>query len=217
MVFCGIDIGTSNTKGVLLDVDGGVLDRITISSQDQTAAQWYGHFRKVLDYFTANWPSAKEKIVCSITSQGGSFVLLDGSFKPIGKTYSWTGLAEQKIVQDLVESIGKERFYHITGCDANGWLMACKLKELALKDSCFAATVPDFIHSQIAGKLVTDITNAQITGLCDFEKASWSQEVLDWTGVKAESLASIAAKLEVLFEELETDWGKLSLVTSSHD
>ena len=44
MVFCGIDIGTTNTKAVLLDSDGNFLDTISFDTRlngIETAERWY--------------------------------------------------------------------------------------------------------------------------------------------------------------------------------
>jgi len=228
MVFCGIDIGTTNTKAVLLDSDGVLLDSLTISSQPdtdiigKTKILWYDHFTRVLNKFSAKGHFTNQKVVCSVTAQGGTFVLLNNKFEPISRAFSWTESAKKETAQDLAKRFGSQYYYHTTGWQPNEWLMVCKLRELAAeglisKDVQSIATVPDFIYSKMTGSTICDITNAQISGLCNFKKANWDAEILEWAGVKQELLPAIVEKLEVLFEDVKTPWADISFATGSHD
>jgi len=180
MIFCGIDIGTTNTKAVLIDSNDRLIDRVSIVAPqtDIEAVSWYEHFCGVFDYFASKNYFADNKVICSITAQGGSFVLLDEKFAPVSRAYSWTETANNDTARDMVGALGAEQYYHLTGWEPGSWLMACKLKDLVSKkqipeNTRYIATVPDSILSQLTGKFVTDITNAQLTGLCDFQKMGW--------------------------------------------
>jgi sugar (pentulose or hexulose) kinase len=226
MVFCGIDIGTTNTKAVVINSEGKVLDTASIAvgpdGSNTASPVWYEHCRFILGYFAFKGLFAGTKTICSITAQGGSFVLLDEKLRPVSRAYSWTENADYRMVEGLKESLGLRRYYHITGWNPSSWLIACKLKELISERNIsekirHVATVPDFIFSQIVGKPVTDITNAQITGLCDFKSSQWCDEILDWAGLKSEFLPPIIDKLSILFDDVKTEWGRISFTTSSHD
>ena len=58
MFFCGIDIGTTNSKGVMLDEDMQLLDRVSIpynlsGNRNRLSAKiWYEHFCKILESFS---------------------------------------------------------------------------------------------------------------------------------------------------------------------
>ena len=225
MVFIGIDIGTSSTKAVIINRDGQILDTVSISvklaERENRNIVWYDHFCRTLDYFKAKG-YFNNKVFCSITSQGGSFVFLDKTFTPVSRVYSWTENSHESIVNDLSENIGFKEYYHITGWEPDGWLMSCKLKELSNNGQIptakkYIATVADYIYAQLFGEFFTDITSAQITGLCDFQNRQWDEQILHWVGIEVESLPRIIGKAEVLYEEVSTTWGKISFVTSSHD
>lgn len=226
MIFCGLDIGTTNTKAVLIDSEGGLIDRanITVERSDASVetANWYEHFCGIFDHFSSKGHFADSKVICSITAQGGSFILLDEKFNPVSRAYSWTENTDENTVKDMINVLGNEQYYHKTGWEPSNWLMACKLKDIVSKkqipeNTKYVATVPDFIHSQIAGEFITDITNAQITGLCDFQKASWDEKILDWVGINKLYLPRIADNLSILFDDIHTKWGIISFATSSHD
>ena len=98
MIFCGIDIGTTNTKAVLIDSNGELIDRLGIAAGLTEAGvevvDWYEHFCDIFDYFASKGYITGNKVICSITAQGGSFVLLDEKFDPVSRSYSWTENAD---------------------------------------------------------------------------------------------------------------------------
>jgi sugar (pentulose or hexulose) kinase len=222
MIFCGIDIGTTNTKAVLIDSEGALIDRVSLDDELSKTTNWYEHFCFIFDYFASRGHFTHRKVVCSITTQGGSFILLDEKFNPVSRAYSWTETADDGIAEDMASTFGAERYYRMTGWEPLSWLMTCKLKNLVSRKQMpenmrYIATVSGFIHSKVAGEFITDITNAQITGLCDFQKSCWDEKILNWAGIDKSFLPKIADKLSILFEDVRTKWGKISFATSSHD
>ncbi len=217
MVFCGVDIGTTSTKAVALAPDGLVLDEMSLPAPATSGVYWYEHFRRVMDTFASKGRFAGEEIVCSVTGQGGSFVLTDESFGPVGAACSWTELAEETVVRDMIDTFGESGYYHLTGWPPHGWLAACKLKQRLGGAVRHVATVPDFIYAQLTGELSTDVTSAQITGLADFRRRQWSGDVLQWVGISERLLPPIGADLGIVRDGLRTSWGRLTLVTGSHD
>jgi sugar (pentulose or hexulose) kinase len=220
MVFCGIDIGTTHTKAVILNRDGLLLDTLRLIASTET--DWYEHFCRVLDYFSSQGHFLDKKIVCSVTGQGGSFVLLDDRYQPVSEPYCWTELAEETVVQDLIDTLGVRDIYQQTGWPPHGWLAACKLRQIVIQGAMsagarYVATVPDAIYARLTGHFVTDITSAQVTGLADFRQGNWSPAILAWVGISSKSLPVIETELKVLFDWIDTSWGRLTLVTGSHD
>jgi sugar (pentulose or hexulose) kinase len=222
MIFCGIDIGTTSTKAVALDRDGRVLDETALPAPATAETYWHEHFRRVLDIFSSGGRLRGEEIVCSVTGQGGSFVLTDERCRAVGGACRWTELADEPIVRDLVDTFGASEYYHLTGWPPHGWLAACKLRRRVEQkqvpgNARHVATVPDFVYAQLTGELHTDITSAQITGLADFQRAQWSSNVLHWAGLSEGLMPPIRANLGVIEDGLRTSWGRLTLVSGSHD
>lgn len=226
MVFCGIDIGTTSTKAIALDGDGQVIDKVTVSAsggpRDTAGVYWHDHFSRALDFFAAKSPFRSDEIICSVTGQGGSFVLTDDRCRPLGGACSWTVLADDAVVQDLADAFGQTAYYHLTGWPPHGWLAASKLRQMVEREQIppnarRVATVPDFVYAQMTGQMRTDITSAQITGWADFQKAQWSGDVLHWIGIHEELLPKIVQGPSILAERVRVPWGKITLVTGSHD
>jgi len=222
MIFCGIDIGTTSTKAVALDRDGRVLDETSLPAPATGQVYWHEHFCRVLSFFAHRGRFKGEEIACSVTGQGGSFVLIDDAFRPVGGACSWTELADESMVRDMVDSLGESGYYRLTGWPPHGWLAACKLRQRVERKQVpsnvrYVATVPDFVYAQLTGELCTDITSAQITGLADFQQKQWSNDIVGWAGVSDGLLPPIQSGLGVVKDGLHTDWGRLTLVSGSHD
>ncbi len=224
MIFCGVDIGTTSTKAVIVDREGQVLDDVALSAPagHATPVYWHEHFCCVMDHFAAQDRFRGEEVACSVTGQGGSFVLTDAEFQPVSAACNWTELAKETVVQSLIDTFGETAYYHLTGWPPHGWLAACKLKQMVQKEQVPAATrwiatVPDFIYAQLVGDIATDITSVQITGLADFQRLEWSRDVAAWIGIREELLPRMVPQLGIVAEGLRTAWGRMTLVTGSHD
>ncbi len=219
MLFCGIDFGTTNTKAVLTDDRMTLLDRVTLGvpSQPFSAQTWLDHFYKIFENFQSNGMIKGETVACGLTAQGGSFVLLDSKFIPVSPACSWMEMSRPGTVEDLISEFGEREYYQKTGWEPAAWLMACKLKERLTGETKFTATVPEFIHARLFGRLVGDITNAEITGMYDFTRKSWDEEILAWAGIREEQLPEVRTELEVLAEGVSVAGVKVTMVTSSHD
>jgi len=186
------------------------------------AQSWYENFVAALNHFSSSIDFRTEPVLCSVTAQGGSFVLVDQYLEPVSRAFSWTENASESVVDDLTAEFGKENFYHITGWEPDRWLAVCKLRQLQMQledpdDIRYVASVPDFVYAQLSGDMVTDTTSAQITGLADFKQSQWNSKILDWVKLGHGMLPVIENTVRVLHDNISTQWGRISLATGSHD
>ena len=226
-LFCGIDFGTTNTKAVLLDQEMSLLGRMTLPVKDfrSTGMEliWDVHLQEIMRFFKSEGLTNGNKVLGSIASQGGTFVFLDENFRPLIDPVSWLENADQDTVKAINGVLTSQEYYRMTGWEPHSWLAAFKIKELLkeneslLKNLKYVATIPEYIHAQLAGNFTADITNAQITGICDFNSGKWSSEILDWLGLSSESLPNISTCPEIIIEETDVSGVNVSLATSSHD
>jgi len=109
-----------------------------------------------------------------------------------------------------------------------GWypsigLMACKLKQLIESSpdktgqDSYVSSIPEFLHSRIAGKFITDITTAQMTGIADINTCDWNKEVLEWLHLKGDNFAPISCRPEQIGGDVSVAGNLISLTTSVHD
>ncbi len=218
MLYCGLDIGTTNTKAVVFDSKGALQ---ASCSKAAGGVDWFHNFSAVMDLVTAKVGKGPKAV--SISSQGGSFVFLDQDYKPISPFIIWTELAAAEYQHALGQLFGSVDYYRKTGWHPADWLAVCKIRQELEKNSelklryKYIATVPDFIHACLCCKFVTDITNAQITGLCDFQKAEYDEDILNWAGISCNNLAPVMKTMSIIADGIKTKWGDIILTTSSHD
>ena len=223
MLFCGLDIGTTNVKAVLIDDQGKLLAKTFLDAtpsagtKKPNSGNWNALCESSLDRLLEQITPTTADIYCSVTTQGGSFLILNHDFRPISPQFLWVDRADPPMAHKLTHTLGKQNFYQLTGWPSNDWLAIAKLSQMAIKPSDHIAFVPDYICSQLTGKLVTDITNAQITGLLDFQNGAWHSKLLNWANIQNRNLSPVIDKIQVLYENIKTRWGKLNWVTSSHD
>jgi len=227
MLFCGIDIGTTNTKAILVDCRGLVIGRMVVPQQERAdihridAQIWYQHFSAVMEKSCPHF--VNESVYVSLTTQGASFVLLDKNFEPVAPAWVWTGQAKPEMVNLLESDFIAKEYYTITGWQPLGFLMPCKLREYYERQANknkpyhYLVTVPDYIASQLTQSPVTDVTNAQMTGFFDIQSGIWRKDILDWAYCKVDAMSQIISDNNVIFEHIKTPWGKINLTTSSHD
>jgi gluconokinase len=222
MFFCGIDLGTTNTKAVLLSGEGEVLDsaQLVNHTEKNNSPAWIDCFLQILDKI--KMPESNEKIVCSFATQGGSFIFLDKTYRPLSEVCSWTELADKYETEKLREDFGTNSFYNHTGWPPDEWLACCKIRQMMKNKSPndrpeYIAFVPEFIHSQLCKKLVTDATNAQITGLFNFSSKSWNSQFCKWAKIETTQLAKVSIKPEIIAEGLVIENKNITLATSIHD
>jgi sugar (pentulose or hexulose) kinase len=223
MLYVGIDMGTSYTKAILLGNELELLEKASLPADcGSDAEQWYRHFTEVIEYFCARG-FVSDKLICSIAAQGGTFVLLDSGFTAVSRACSWTQKSSETVADEMVKAFGRIGYYRETGCVPSQWMMACKLREMVadpnnnLHRAKYVSTVPEFVHARLGGRFFTDITSAQITGMCDFRMGRWSRSICDWAGVGEKEFASIQEKSEIIIEDAKSSGRSLNITTSSHD
>jgi len=229
MRFCGIDIGTTNTKGVLMDRDFNLLGKIILPAclPDDgylvSCQSWCDSVGQVLDGFKCRDLIGNIKVVCGLATQGGSFVILDRQFQPLSPGFSWLGRCSEAMVDRIRSDFGSQTFYQKTGWAPDSWLMIGKVREWMERSGVASdrvrcvSTVPDYVCTQILGRPVTDVTNAQISGLYDIEAGRWWPEILNWAHLKVNQMSQVVNRPEVVADDVDISGVSVTLTTSLHD
>jgi len=234
-VYClGVDVGTTNCKALALDERGQIAARASVPMPPgdyPDAEGWLRGFRGAVRAVCEGLrgDSGALDLVCSITSQGGSFVPVDERFAPVQHAYCWTANARAETVQSMSRVLGSEECYRACGFLPSAWLAGGKMREFVASSAGerrwrYLAAVPEFIHARCGGPFLTDATNAQLTALYDFTRERWDEGMLRWAGLDESDLAAVVCDLRPLFECGLSDAlgggsaaGRIRFVTSSHD
>lgn len=209
----GIDIGTSGTKSALVGSDGKYLDSeyypySIISPQESRAEQdpedWWTGIVQTVRTLNARKRKTDRIVALSLSTQGGTLLLLDENFSPLGNAVSWLDKRSRETSHELEKRISAEQLYR--GC---GWSVTDGLafplifwfrqkNPAALKKARYCSSTIDFLNHRLAGRFTTDLSNLAMTQLLDLDKRSWSAQCLDIAGISENQLAEIVPSGNVI-------------------
>lgn len=157
----GIDVGSSNTKAVLAELDGASVRECAaaaVPTPDQVPAL-LAAVGEVVARVLAEAPASPEAI--GVASMAESGAALDSNGAPLTPILGWDGLHGAKHAQTLARRVGAERLFAHTGVRPSG--KAPLAVWLGLREQLpFAhwAGAADLVVHALSGSLVTDHTLA---------------------------------------------------------
>jgi xylulokinase len=203
----GLDVGTSTVKAVVVDVHG---QTVAIASRPQAT-----------DYPRPGWashdPAAVWDICCTVlreaiagvkqpdriaavavASMGEAGVTLDRAGQPTGPIIAWFDRRTVAQTDRFAAAIDDDALFAITGTVLQPIMTAPKLMWLAETEPDMWQRTDRFLNvsAWIAHKLgaepAQDYSLASRTGLFDLESRTWSQRLLDISGLDASLFGQLA-------------------------
>lgn len=208
----GIDIGTTNVKAVLFDVQGNIA---SIAKQPyptshphpgwalQEPADWYhGVLEAVKTLFLQTRIDPGEILCAGLTGHIRTVAFLDQDFQKVYPGIVWSDTRSDKIAQRLNEEM--EGFLvEMTGNRAATNFSLPQI--LWLRESCpelwertaYFSTPKDYVIRKLTGNFVSDASNQAGSLLLDIRMKQWSGEVLKRFGLKESSLPQIKRSVDI--------------------
>ncbi len=222
------DLGTTGNKASLYDCDGQVL-----------ASSFYGYG---LELPRVNWveqnPEDWWKAVCVSTQQllstarvqprdvacvafSGQMmgcVVLDRQARPLRNALIWADMRATAEAQAIIDGVGMERAYRITGHRASSSYSGAKILWVRnnepdiFRQAYKFVHAKDFIVARLTGNFVTDYSDASGMNLYDLSNGDWSDEILDAVGLDRDMLPELHASIDVVGEVTGGIAGEVGLV-----
>jgi len=202
----GIDVGTTGTKSSLFTLDGNLIDLEYRSYPifypregwaEQKADDWWNALVETVNIIISRNNCSRDVLSMCVSTQGGSLVLLDDSFKPICNAVTWMDTRAGEISDKLTEEISVKELYHLCGWPIvdglnfpNIFWFREKRPGLFKKARYFSSTV-DYINQLLTGRFAIDYTNLSIDGFFDIKKRDFSERVIGIAGITKDNLAEI--------------------------
>ena len=210
--FIGIDVGTSATKSVLFDETGKIIfsnssEYELIQPQNgwvqQRPNDWKNATVETLKSI-AQKVSVDEIKGIGVSGQMHGLVVLDENNNVLYDSIIWCDQRTEKEVNQIIDTIGKERYIDLTLNAPNTSFTLSKL--LWLKNNepdIFKKTrkilLPkDYINFCLTGVFSTDVSDASGTGYFDVKGRCWSEEILNAFAINEKLLPQVYESIQVV-------------------
>lgn len=228
-LFLGIDIGTTGTKSMVVDLEGRIISsaykgyRLQSARPgwvEQDAEDWWQAVVYTVRECTRDADIRAGIKALSLSTQGGSMVPVDEAGIPLRQAISWMDKRGEVQRNALCENKAEDYYYTITGSalTSGGNLIQIKWMsdnepELFHKTHKFLSTV-DYINFKLTGNYVIDVTNAAMTQLLNIKNKAWDAGILETLGIQEQKLPAIVRSGEVIGKLREA--AALELGLSAH-
>lgn len=223
-----IDIGTSGVRGALFNLEGSLVSESFVSKKWQIESDGEGRasldaryalskVEETIDEVLARaW--GEEILLAGISSFWHSLMGVDEQGQPATDLILWADTRSRSFVNVLRESLNEKDFHKLTGARFHSSYWSAKLLWLRNKfPEEFRRTAKwvsfaDYVASEFFGQFVTSVSMASGTGLFDIQKLRWSEEIVNFCGLKLENLSEIVdSRISFrLKDEKHRRWDKLA-------
>ena len=222
----GVDIGTSATKTILMDENGGVisqaLEEYPLWQPDngwaeQNPADWRNAVLKTLSVVVKEAGiSGREVKGIGLSGQMHGLVMLDEHGEPIRNSIIWCDQRSSAQVDEMLKILPEEEWMEITANPPIAAWTAAKLlwvrkHEPELYKKCRHILLPkDYIRYVLTGVYATDVSDASGMQLLDVKNRCWSGEILNKLDIAPSMLGQIYESQEVtgtLLQEVASECG----------
>ena len=188
------DVGTTGDKATLVSADGRLVAACTSpyatdfgpggKAEQDPEAWWTAVCRATRALLERTGTRAADIEAVSFSGQMMGAVLLDSRGKPVRPATIWADTRSVAQSATLVERVGMEHGYAITGHRLNPTYSASKVMWVrehepeAFGRAVTVVQAKDYIGHRLTGELATDPSDASSTNAFDQRTGRWSEEIL---------------------------------------
>lgn len=200
--YCGIDLGTSSVKVMLLGADGTVagtesagydIRKHSPCEAEQDMEYLWQRTRQSIAALLGKYPEAAAHIRgISFSGQMHGMVAVDKNGKPVRDAIIWADQRSGDAIGHIWDTISEKEWKRTTlNTLCTGFLIASLLWMRENEPQRYAETArimlpKDYIRFRMCGEIATDVTDASSTGIFEVEKRQWAWELIDKLGLRRE-------------------------------
>jgi len=200
----GLDVGTTATKALLLDLEGEVAASASCSYGlitprdgwvEQDPEELWSAVVETCRTAMAHVNPVDRVIALSISSQAGTTIPVDTDGQPVSNAISWMDHRAHKQSMQVREAVGGDRIYEVTGWNLGDGLPLLHISWLRQRaPEVFASAryflfVNDFIVHRLTGQFCMDPSDAGITQLYNLASGQWDADMLEMAGIGLDRLS----------------------------
>lgn len=187
------DLGTSGNKATLYRTDGTLMASVVESYGisyphpgwvEQNPEDWWRAVCRTSRALLERARIAASSVACvSFSAQMMGCLLVDQNGNPLRPMITWADTRASRQERQIIDTLGMERVYRITGHRASASYSAAKLlwvreNEPEVYQKAYKMLhAKDFIIYRLTGRFVTDYSDASGTNLFDIRRKCWSKEI----------------------------------------
>ena len=192
MLLVGIDIGTTNIKGIVFNPDGTIVSSVSRSTQthyhgteiaDHYPEEIWRDLKDLLKELVSQSPFPEKIGALSLASFGEAGLAVDASGTPLAPSITWFDHRSNQVIDEWKEQVDEYEVFRITGMRISSMSSLAKIlwekKNLPdvyrrIKKWLF---VPSYILLKLTGEYRTDYSMATRSMLFDITKKAWSEKM----------------------------------------
>jgi xylulokinase len=210
----GLDVGTSSTKAVAVEVSTGVI--VAAATQEyplstprpgwaqQDPALWVKATREVLTALTGHLgPRASEVVSIGLSGQMHSAVVLDEALAPVHPALLWCDTRTSSECAEIEAVVGRDGLARLVGNAALEGFTLPKLLWLRRHEPAAFARIrhvvmpKDYVAWALTGELGTEVSDASGTLAFSPRERAWSVPLLDAVGIDPRLFPAVAESSDV--------------------
>jgi len=202
-----LDVGTSNAKAVLFDVEGRELlveeHSFALSTPAESRVEQDGEeiveaSLRVIELLVDAYPKlSTSSSVLSLSTQGGSLIPVDRKGRPLHPMITWMDRRAAAILEGWRSDGTAARVRELSGWWPQpglplltiSWLR--KHKREIFENTDLFLSLSDFLSLRLGGRAITDPSNAGEMLLLERLRSDWSAELCGIAGIDANRLAAV--------------------------
>ncbi len=222
-----IDVGLTNAKAVLFDVDGRVVRRRGVEyetrrpvpgeAEQDPEAWWRAVVSAVRGLAEPSERLPGRVVAIGVTAHMHALASVDANLAPVGPALILGDRRAAREAEAITAEVGADVVYQTTGTTMDASMPAAKIRWLRTHEpERFASTrwflgCKDLIRARLTGEIATEPVDACATSLYDIRSRSWSREIADAAGAPMRSLPPICAPESIAGELLPGAASELGL------
>lgn len=206
-----VDIGTTSTKGLVVQPDGVVLSSAHCAYATSYPQPGYAEqsadelWKAVKHVISESGQKYKDKISgISFSCAMHSLLPADAKGNALGPVIIWADTRSAALAKTLRNSDEGKFIYKTTGTPIHPSSPLCKLawmktEQVELFHSAFKfISIKEYIWFKLIGKWEIDYSLASATGLFDIHQLQWMPEALAWAGIDEAKLSRCVSPYHTL-------------------
>ena len=204
MTILAIDQGTTSTRALCVDADGGArITKVVKHQQYYPRSGWVEHdAEELVASILACIEASPGVSALGIDNQGESCLAWHADTgKPLTPVIVWQDNRTEDAIDALKRDGHEARVLELAGLPLDSYFSASKLawilqnndeaRNLLGEGKLRMGTTDAYFLDRLAGRFVTDISTASRTSLLNLESGEWDEELCELFGVPRETLPEI--------------------------